>query len=162
MSLVDVAIAAIIVISALISLLRGFVREVLSLIAWVVAFAAVYKFSLPTAELLTDLIDNAVLRNVAGVLLVLFGTLIVVGLINMLIASLIDKAGLSGTDRTLGMIFGLARGVAIVLVFVLLGGLTPAPAEPWWRESQLLLPFESMSLTIIDWLPPDYAQHFSY
>ena len=94
-----------------------------------------------------------------GVLVV---ALVLSGLVNTLIGRLIEKTGLSGTDRMLGGIFGLLRGVAIVAVVVLIAGLTRIPGASWWQQSQLIAPFETAALQIVDYLPPDLAKNFSY
>ncbi len=88
--------------------------------------------------------------------------LIAASLINRLMSHLVKKTGFSGTDRMVGMLFGLARGGIIVAVLILLAGLTEFPLQPWWRESLLLTEFEALALWLRDFLPPDIASHFVY
>lgn len=162
MNWADIAILVIIGISAVISLFRGFVREVLSLVAWVLAFWVVFKFSPRIAAALVDQVSLPSVRMAIAVIVLLVGTLVVVGIVNYFVGLLIDKTGLTGTDRMLGVVFGILRGVAVVTIIVVLAGLTPIPQDPWWHASLFLGHFETIARTAITWLPPDLAQHFSY
>ncbi|NVJ67990.1 MAG: CvpA family protein [Gammaproteobacteria bacterium] len=136
---VDWAILAIIGLSALISILRGFVREALSLAGWIAAFLLAKAFYEPVAEMLVEHIDtNSIRLGVAwvGIFVVV---LFLAGVVNYLIGKMIDKAGLSGTDRFLGMGFGALRGVLIVALIVLgLKQFTPVPKDDWWGKSSLI------------------------
>lgn len=158
----DIAILSIIGISALISVFRGLIREVLSLVAWVLAFYAGFRFNQPLAGLFEPLVSYPSARTAAAFLLLFFSVLIVVGTINWLIMKLIASTGLSGTDRVLGVIFGVARGVAVVTVLVLLLGLTPVPRDPWWQESMFIGHFQRLALQVRDELPPSVAEHIHY
>ncbi len=162
MNWVDGAVIGIVLISVLVSVLRGFVREVLSLLAWIAAFWVASAYAVPASELLAPYVTIESARVVLAFVGVLIVTLIAVGIINHLIGTLLDKTGLSGTDRLLGAVFGLARGAAIVLVLVLFGGLTKFPADPWWQEAQSLPPFETAALHVISVMPSDLARYFSY
>lgn len=162
MNWADIAILTIIGISALISLFRGFVREALSLVAWVVAFWIALTFTEQAAGLLADYVSMPTARRVLAFIGLLVASLIATGIINHLIGKLIDKTGLSGTDRMLGLVFGVVRGVAIVGVLVILAGLTPVPRDPWWTESVLMQHFEELALMVIGFLPADLVKHFSY
>lgn len=158
----DLAILTILAISALISIWRGFLREVLSLAAWVAAFWVALSFTHPAAGLLLDYVSVPTVRLVLTFLGLFMGTLLVVAVFNHLMLRLMVKTGLSGTDRMLGVFFGLARGVAVVTVLVLLAGLTPLPQDPWWRESMLIGHFQSLALWMRTYLPEDLAGHFSF
>jgi membrane protein required for colicin V production len=159
---VDYAILAIIALSALISVVRGFVREVLSLVAWIVAFWVSLTFMHDVAMLLVDRISVPSVRLVLAFLALFITTLLVAGVVNFLIVKLVVSTGLSGTDRTLGILFGIARGGAIVMVLVLLAGLTRLPRDPWWQESLFLKHFETIALWMRSYLPEDVAKHFSF
>ena len=162
MSWPDIAILAIIGISAVISLFRGFVREVLSLAAWVVAFWVAFTFTEQFAKLLEAYIALPSMRSLAAFIVLLIGTLFAIGIVNYLIGKIIDSTGLSGTDRVLGVVFGVVRGVAVVGILVLLAGATPAPQDPWWKESLFLGHFQRLAEYSLQYLPPDFAKHFSY
>jgi membrane protein required for colicin V production len=89
-------------------------------------------------------------------------TLLAGGLLSYLIATLVDKTGLSGTDRVVGVIFGLLRGIAIITVLVLLAGLTPVPEDPWWDQSVLLPRFVDLAVYLRTLMPAHYADYFAY
>ena len=158
----DIAILVIIGISTIISLFRGFVKEVLSLLAWVVAIWVAYQFSASVAPLLEPFISLPSARQIAAFLLLLVATLLGVGIINFLISKLIESTGLTGTDRALGMIFGVLRGIVIVALLVLLAGATPLPQDPWWHESMFVGHFQSLAELGLQFVPPGLAKHFSF
>ena len=134
----DWSILAIIALSSLFSLKRGFVKEALSLVTWVAAFVIARTFNPNLQTLLVDLIDTTVLRAVAAFAILFIGTLIVGAIINNLIGLLIKMTGLSTTDRLLGVIFGVARGLIIVVVTIALLRVTPAVDGIWWKESVMI------------------------
>jgi membrane protein required for colicin V production len=151
----DYVILAIIGLSVLISVWRGFMREVLSLAAWIVAIAV----SLAFAEIASAYLANYV--TVPSVrLIIAFGGIFVVvlflgGLVNLLVGRLVQSTGLSGTDRMVGVVFGVLRGVAIVAVLVLLAGFTPLPDDPWWKQSVLVPHIEILAQWLRGFLPSD-------
>lgn len=158
----DIAILGIILISVVISVFRGFMREVLSLLAWVAAFWVATRFAGQASVFLEPYITLASARLVLSYVGVLVLTLIACGMVNFLIAKLLDKTGLTGTDRLLGAVFGFARGGLIVVIAVLFAGLTTVPGDPRWQASPLTRPFETAALFVVQQLPPDIAKYFSY
>lgn len=159
---VDWVILAIICLSALLSLLRGFVSEALSLITWILALWAAWTFFREFADRLQQWIDIPSVRLAVAFLMLLVGALILGAVFNWLIGKLVSEVGLSGTDRMFGMLFGVARGVLIVAVLVLLAGLTPFPKDPWWQESRLIGYFIGPAEWLRGWLPPDIQAKFNY
>ena len=143
----DWAIVAIIAVSALISLTRGFVKEALSLLTWVIAGLVAWLFGGALAELLVPYIETPSLRVIAACSILFVMTLLLGGLVNYLISQLVKATGLSGTDRFLGMVFGAARGALLVVVAVGLLSLAPVEADAWWRESVVIPHF----LLVADW-----------
>ncbi|MGD2120056.1 MAG: CvpA family protein [Chromatiales bacterium] len=159
---VDYIIIGIIAVSALISLFRGFIKEAFSLLVWVAAFWLSWTFFRDLSQIFVNWVTLPSARLGISFALIMVGTLIVGGLVNFLLSQLVEHTGLSGTDRVLGVFFGLARGVVIIAIIVLLAGLTPFPQDPWWRESQLLGYFEEISLWLKTFLPEEIASTFSY
>ena len=156
--MIDYIIIGIIAFSIIVSLLRGFVREVLSLASWVVAFIVASQFYPSLAAYLTQ-IDSLYIRNgtAIGILFVL--TLIVGAIVNFVIAQLVDKTGLTGTDRVLGAAFGLLRGVLIVAaVLFFLDTFTNFEQTEWWKESKLIPHFGF----IIEWFFQQLQQSSSF
>ncbi len=144
---VDWAIIAIIAISSLISLSRGFVKEALSLLTWIIAGVVAWMFGGALSQHLSEFIATPSARVIAACALLFVATLLVGALINYLIAQLIRVTGLSGTDRFLGMVFGAARGALLVVLLVGLLSLAPVQQDPWWQQSALLPHF----LMVADW-----------
>ncbi|WP_194787718.1 CvpA family protein [Pseudomonas sp. UFMG81] len=144
---VDWAIIAIIAISSLISLKRGFVKEALSLVIWIVAGALAWMFGGSLSVYLESYIQTPSMRTIAGCAILFVATLLVGAMLNFLIGELIRVTGLSGTDRFLGMAFGAARGALLVVVAVGLLSLGPVQQDPWWQESRLIPQF----LLVADW-----------
>lgn len=159
---VDYAILGIIGLSAAISLVRGFVREALSLAAWIVALWVAFGFFKNFAEFLAPYISVPSVRLVAAFSILLVLTLLLGALANYLAAQLIQKTGLSGTDRIIGILFGAARGVAIVVLLVLAAGVTPLPKDFWWKQSLLIGHFQEGAMWLRTYLPPDIAGYFAY
>nr|WP_225908724.1 CvpA family protein [Pseudomonas lactucae] len=144
---VDWAIVAIVAISALISLSRGFVKEALSLLTWIIAGVVAWMFGGSLSVYLSGYIETPSARVIAGCAIMFIATLLVGAMANYLIGELIRVTGLSGTDRFLGMAFGAARGALLVVVAVGLLSLGPVQQDSWWQESVLVPKF----LLVADW-----------
>jgi membrane protein required for colicin V production len=82
--------------------------------------------------------------------------------VNILVAQIVQHTGLTGTDRLLGIVFGLLRGVALITVLVLLAGLTPLPKDPWWSQSLFLPHFQNAALWLRNFLPPTFAEYVQF
>ncbi len=162
MSWFDIAMLAVILISALISLVRGFVKESISLATWLAAGFIALSYYLVLADLLLPYIESPTMAQAVAFALLFLATLIVGAIINYMVSQLVSKTGLGGTDKTLGVVFGAARGVLIIAMIVLFAGLTPMPSEPWWQQSILVEHFLNVALWIKDLLPQDVANRFSF
>ncbi len=160
MSIVDYVIVAIILVSTLISLVRGFIKEVISLLTWVAAFVVALSFSASAASLVPPAVDIPSARVAIAFMILFVIILILGGIINWAISTLVNKTGLTGTDRSVGMVFGLARGIFIIAILILLAGLTAAPQAPWWNDSTLIPHFTTVAEWIKALLPADMAQYF--
>ena len=152
----DWAILTVIGLSMLLSLLRGFIREALSLVGWVLAFLVAMVFSDRFAGLLSGNIDDPAGRYIVAFALLFVLTLIAVGLFSRLLQSFIEFAGLGALDRVLGMAFGFARGVFLLLAAVTITRPTfQLDQFAWWRDSLLLphvLLMESWFRGLTGWL----------
>ncbi|HET6587640.1 MAG TPA: CvpA family protein [Oleiagrimonas sp.] len=148
MNWADYAIIAVLALSVLVGLWRGLISEVLALAIWVAAFWVAWMFGPRVATAFQGSIDQPSIRIILGYVLCFVGVLIVGALIKFVMAKLIQGTGLSGSDRMLGMLFGLARGVLLVALLVFLLGFTPFTRDPWWHQSKLLPTF----ITTADWL----------
>lgn len=146
----------------MLSLLRGFVREFVGLASWVVAAFAAKIYAVQVALMLPASIPNQGLRMVAGFAIVFLGILLLASLLAIAISELFKQAGLGWVDRGLGAMFGLARGLLIVGVLVLLGGMTSLPQDPRWRNAMFSAPMEAMVVAVKPWLPQDMTKHIKY
>jgi len=162
MTLVDIAVAVIVGLSVLLSLIRGLVREVLALAAWVVAFLSANLLAAPVAPWLPDVIPSEELKLMAGFICVFVAVLIAMSVLAILASKLVKSAGLGVEDRLLGGAFGLARGMLVVIVIVLLAGLTSLPRQAVWRNAVLSGPLETLAVHSKAWLPADLAQRITY
>lgn len=159
---VDYAILVVVALSALVGFFRGFFREAIGLATWILAFWLAFRLAAPGAQLLSQWISVPSVR-LAVAFGVLFLVVLVVGaVINHFIARMVENTGFAGTDRALGGVFGVLRGVAVLAVLVLLAGLTPVPEDPWWNQSLFIGHLERGALWLRGWLPQDLAQEIRY
>ena len=161
MTVVDVVVILVICLSALFSLIRGFVKEAISLATWIIAIWLAATFAPKLAAVLPLSIESEAVRQAIGFGVLFVLSLMLGALINMLVAQFVKKTGLSGADRVFGVLFGVLRGGLIVVVFVVIGGMTPLPEADWWQSSVLLEWFESVAIVIQGYLPEDLSLSYS-
>ncbi len=162
MTYVDFGILAIVLVSCIISVVRGFVKEAISLATWVLAFWVSFMFSDKLASLLPAGLEAPTLRWALSFIALFLATLLVGGLTNFLLSTFVQRSGLSGTDRSLGIVFGFLRGVVVVIALVLLAGRTTVPQEAWWRDSLLIAPLERLAVLVTGVLPDDVGRNFVF
>lgn len=159
---IDIVILALIALSAILSLFRGFVKEALALATWLVALWIAIAFYEDLAAWLSQWIELVSAQKITAFAILFVVTLLIGAAINFLAGKLVSKTGMSGTDKMLGIVFGVARGGVIVAILVLLAGLTPFPQDPWWQESQFLGYFEEFALWMRSFLPAEIADNITY
>jgi len=155
----DYAVLGIIAISILVGVVRGFIKEALSLVVWAAAFLVAFQYSGALAALLEYKIELPSARTALAFSGLFLGVLLIGGLLTFLVGKLVEKTGLSGTDRLLGGVFGSIRGLFLVIAMMLVAGLTPVPQDPWWQSSraiQSLLPLAEWSAEFL----PDYLREY--
>lgn len=154
---VDYFLLGIILLSALIGLGRGFIREVIALVIWAVAIFIAWQFAQPTAGLLTNWVSTPSLRIGIAALLLVITVLLIGAIIAHLLTMLVERTGLTGTDRLLGFLFGAARGAVVCALLVFLASVTPLIQDPWWQQSQLIGHFQHLASQLQTMIPPDWA-----
>lgn len=162
MTTFDWVVVGIVAVSAAIGAWRGLVGEALAILAWVLALIAAWLFGASVGSALFAAVSDPTLRMVAGFGAVILLVLVAMALLKLLLRKILQALGLSLTDRLLGVLFGLARGLAIVLLLVMVGGLTSAPRLSWWKEARLSPPLEIIVLAARPMLPPDLAKKIRY
>jgi membrane protein required for colicin V production len=144
MNWADWAIIGIFSLSCFIGLIRGFVREALSLVIWIAAVLVARVFGGQLETLLVDHIETPSVRLMTAYAVLFISTLLLGAMVSYLIGALVRATGLSGTDRLLGMVFGAARAFIIVMaILILLPGFIPVNEDDWWKQAQLIPHFQS-------------------
>lgn len=163
MLIIDYVILAVVAVSALIGVIRGFLREAISLATWIVAVWVVHVYAGDIAGFFASKVESPVVRlMIAGVLLFIV-VLLLGAALGYLASVLVKSTGLSGTDRTLGMVFGAIRGVILLaLLLVLAVGLLPVTEESWWGESRFIPYIEQVVVWLRDLLPPELGEYLDY
>lgn len=162
MTVFDYAVLVIIGISVLISLMRGAVREILSLAGWILAFYIARTYASLVVPLLPYGIPTEKLKMLAAFLVLFLAVLLVTSLLSIALSGLLKEVGLGWLNRLLGGVFGLLRGVLIVTVLVLLAGMTQLPKDERWTNAMFSAPLEALAKTVLIWLPKSISQHVSY
>ena len=162
MTAFDYVVITIVAASVLLGLWRGVVGEILALVAWVLAFFAAKYFGTDVARFVFTGISDPALRIVAAWVAVFVAVLLLMALLRLAVHGLLKALGLSLTDRLLGLFFGAARGLVIVLVLVAVGGMTMAPKERWWSEAVFSAPLETAVLAGKPWLPPEVSKRIRF
>jgi membrane protein required for colicin V production len=162
MTIVDIVVLAVIGISVLLGVIRGLVREVLALAAWVVSFLAANLAAPEVAQWMPETLAGEEIRLLIGFVGVFAVMLVGLSVVAILVSKLVKIAGLGMTDRVLGGVFGLTRGLLVVMILVLLAGLTSLPRQPVWRNAVLSDPLERIAGHIKTWLPAVMSKRIKY
>ena len=162
MATFDYVVIGIVTISLVLGLWRGVVSELIALAAWVTGFMAALEFGAATGHVVFTGLTDPALRVLAGCVLVFVGVLVAMSVIRLAVRSMVKALGLTLSDRLLGMFFGLARGVLLVMMLVAAGGMTSAPQQLWWKEAALAPPLETAVLVAKPWLPDDLAKKIRF
>ena len=169
---IDIIIVVIFLISTTIALLRGFVREAVSIVTWVAAIWLALSQSEQVSFLLPEAIDSASfslgeneygpnIRVGIAFVLIMVGVLVFGALINFVLSQIMKAQILKGVDRMLGMVFGLVRASVIITILIMTASaFTTLPQASTWQTSQLIKPFEQAAVWVVAQLPDRYAQQF--
>ncbi len=162
MTIFDYLVLFILVTSVVISTLRGLVKEILSLVGWVAAFVVANAFGAKLAPMLPSVFPGETVRLIVAFIALFLGVRVLMGLLSLALGALIDATGLTLADRGLGGLFGLGRGMVIVLAGVILCGMTSIPQQAFWKDALLSPMAEAGARTIKPFLPAALAQHVQF
>ena len=155
----DYTVIAILAASLLIGVWRGLTYELLSLAGWPIAFLLSKFFASSVAPVMPG---EGTMRSALAYAAVFIAALILWSVLVWLFSRLVKAVGLGGLDRTMGGVFGLVRGLLVLLALVWLGGLTSMPEQPFWRNAQTSRAAEDVALWTRGWLPDNVAQRIRY
>lgn len=158
----DFLVLFVLICSIVISTLRGLVKEILSLLSWIASFVVANAYGEALAALLPDAIPGNTTRLIVAFIALFIGVRLLMGLLSMAIDAVIRASGLTLADRGLGGLFGLGRGLVIVLAVVLVCGMTAIPRQPFWTDALLSPLAETAARTVKPYLPGDFARHVNF
>ena len=162
MTVFDYLVLLILICSIVISTMRGLVKEVLSLASWVIALVVANSYGAELAQLLPSVVPGGVTRLIVAFIALFIGVRLLMWLLTMAIDSVIKASGLTVADRGLGGLFGLARGLVIILAVVLVCGMTSIPQQRFWTEAMFSPLAETAARTVKPFLPDDVAKHVQF
>jgi membrane protein required for colicin V production len=162
MTTFDWIVVCIVALSTLFAFFRGVIRELVALAAWIAGIVCAIAYTPALAQLLPDVFGEPALRYVIAFTLIVVAALLLGALIAWPLSSIVRAAGLGFVDRFLGSLFGLARGVVLMLAFVLVAGLTSLPRSAWWRHSAFVPPLVAGVYALRPHLPAAIAGRLDY
>ena len=162
MNWLDTVFISIISLSIIISLFRGLIKEVFSLLIWIVSFWIAYHFVDVGALKLEPFIELPSARHLISFVGLFICSLMVGGMINFVIGKLVTKTGLAASDRFFGMFFGLLRGLIVTVAITFFINATPLSEDPWWQESKLAPHFTKISEWARENMPEELSDYFSF
>lgn len=162
MSLLDIIVLLVLVLTVVRGLMRGMVETLFSLAAWVLAFLLGKWGALMVAPLLPIGVENPAIRYFAGFAVIFLAVLIGVLLLGHVLASLIKAVGLGGADKVLGGVFGLTKGVVILVGLTLAAGLTSLPRTDFWKQAALSGSLQTMAVFSLPLIPADMAKYVRF
>lgn len=158
----DLALIGVVTLSTLFAFVRGVVRELIALAAWIAAIVAAVVYADPVAGWFSRLDVSPVAKYVLAFALILIAVLVVGALVATALSGVVRAVGLGFVDRLLGAVFGLARGLAVVVLFALVAGVTALPRHDWWQNSMFGGPLAVAALSLKPWLPRAWAERLDF
>ena len=158
----DLALLAVVALSTLFAVARGVVRELIAIATWVAGFVLALHYAGAVAGWFARLDVTPVAKYVLGFALVLIAVLVAGALVATMLSGVVRAIGLGFVDRLLGAVFGLARGLVVVVVFALIAGVTTLPGRDWWQNSVLGEPLALAALSLKPYLPRAWAERLDF
>jgi len=162
MSMLDLVVLLVLILTVVRGLMRGMVDTLFSLAAWVLAFVLGKWGALMVAPLLPIAVESPAIRYFAGFAVIFLLVLIGVLLLGHVLASLVKSAGLGGADKALGGVLGLAKGLVILIGLTLAAGLTSLPRTDFWKQAMLSDSLQTMAFLALPLVPTDMAKYVRF
>jgi membrane protein required for colicin V production len=162
MTLFDYLLLFILICSVIISTMRGLIKEILSLVSWIVSLVLANAYGATLAELLPAVVPGQILRLIVSFLILFIGVRLLMYLLMLAVDALIKASGLTLADRGLGGLFGLARGCVIVMAVVLICGMTAIPQQAFWKRALFSPMAETAVQTAMPFLPGSVTEHVKF
>ena len=158
----DFALLGVIALSTLFAFVRGVIRELIAIVTWIAGFVLAINYAETVARLMSGLDATPVAKHVLAFALILVAVMVVGAIVARMLSSAVRAIGLGFVDRMLGAVFGLARGVLVIVVFALIAGLTALPKRDWWQNSTLGQPLADIALSLKPYLPRAWAERLDF
>jgi membrane protein required for colicin V production len=158
----DLALIAVVVASTLFAFARGIVRELIALATWVVGVVAALQYAESVAGWFARLDLAPPVKHAVAFALILIVVMIAGAVVSRLLSGVVKTIGLGFVDRSLGAVFGVARGVATVVIFALVAGVTDLPKRDWWQNATLGRPLAEAALSLKPYLPRAWAERLDF
>jgi membrane protein required for colicin V production len=158
----DLALVAVVALSALFAFARGVIRELIALATWVVGLIVAIEYAAPLAGAFARLDLAPVVKETLAFVAILVAVMIVGAVASRLLAGVVRAIGLGFVDRMLGAAFGVARGLLVVVAFALIAGVTTLPKRDWWQNSTLGQPLAQAALSLKPYLPRAWAERLDF
>ncbi len=155
MTVLDLFVVVVVLISAILAMVRGFVREVLSIASWVAAAGAAYLLYKPVVPLVAPYLESHTVQTIVSAAAIFFIALIVASYITMKISDFVIDSRVGAFDRALGFLFGAARGILLVVIALLFFNWLVTPSPPWVANARSRAMLDDLGQSLIAALPQD-------
>jgi len=162
MTALDVAALAVVALSIVLAYARGIIRSLIGTAAWIVGFVAALAFSPVVGAWLPETPTAPFVPSVIAFIAIFVAALVVGALVAWPLRAVVRKAGMGFVDASLGATFGLARGIALMVAFALVAGVTGIAQRDWWQNAYLAPSLASAALALRPWLPPAWAERLDF
>jgi membrane protein required for colicin V production len=158
----DLALVAVVALSALFAFVRGVIRELIALLTWIIGFVAAIEYAGALASMFPGLDAAPVAKQAFAFAAILVAVMVVGAVVSRLLAGVVRAIGLGFVDRTLGAAFGVARGLIAIVAFALVAGVTALPKRDWWQNSSLGQTLAEAALSLKPHLPRAWAERLDF
>ncbi|MCK5895154.1 MAG: CvpA family protein [Cocleimonas sp.] len=155
----DIGIVVIILLTALVGMIQGFVWMTIFLVTWVAAIFLSVTYSAELAKNLPFDLSNELIQTGLAALLIFLGVLLAGALVNFLFGKAIHAIGIGVVDRIFGSALGVALGALILSLLTILAGMTPLPDNPLWKTSTLVPQLEESAKWVKSFIPPEFDEY---